>query len=399
MIRRQILVLSLWLTTIISPYATLAAQGDITIAFGGLCPQIVLTAGPPYYLFPAGGHLDCASGGITYFRITDKVPYDPNTSDANRAQIVPSPLPPPTNNTDGSEDVLRFYNFKIYAVTPTPSGMPQGYQVTFFREHVVPNTSDGPGSLLPDRWFRTTTTGRIKRVINNWIRMGPGYVTHPVGSSETALGIAKTYTVTTTTCPGTVPDCGVTLSTSGKWPETSTPSTWLTGNRVLRVPLSFKFQNGNANPIDANSDWVLLDTGAKINDQTNADPGDQDECSEQYTHCPSCWDTIFSTFKWTKMSFRKAEPSQSAKLDMFAKVNWASLTQDMARGGGEYLTSLATLLEIPVEKQTDFFILAQDQYRAQAEEGMVKRVGMLSRLQEAIASRPTLFAGTMEPTP
>lgn len=402
MVRRQLLVLSLWLATIISPYTTLAAQGDVTIAFGGLCPQIVLpvTSGPPYYLFPPGGFLDCSSGGTTYFRITDQVPYNPNTPNADRAQIVPSPLLPPGNqNTDAAEDVLRFYNFKIYAVTPTPSSLPQGYEVKFWREHVQPNTTDGPGSVKPDRWYKTTTNGRIKRVINNWIKMAPGYVTHPVGSTEKALGTLKTYTVTSVTCPGTPPDCVVALSTSGKWPETSDSSTWLTGNRVLRVTLSFKFQNGNANPTDANSDWILLNTGAKINDQTNADPGDdQEECSRQYTKCPSRWFIISSSTDWTKMTL-SAEPSQSAKLDMFTKVNWASLQQDMARGGGEYLTSLATLLAVPIEKQKDFFVFAQDQYRAQAEEGVVKRMEVLSRLQEAIAGRPMLFAGTMEPTP
>lgn len=398
MLRKQFFVLFLWLTTIISPCAALAAQGDITIDFGGLCPQIVLpvASGPPYYLFPAGEFLDCSSGGTTYFRITDKVPYNPNTPNADRAQIVPSALPPPDNNTDAANDVLRFYNFRIYAVTPTPSSMPLGYQVTFWREHVAPITTDGPGSIQPDRWYKTITSGTMKKVVNNWIKMSPGYVTHPVGSAEKTFGIAKTYTVTAT-CPAT--PCVVNLSTSGKWVDTTVPSTWLTGNRVLRVKFSFKFQNGNANPTDTNSDWILLNTGAKIFDDINSDPGLQDECSLQYTQCPSCWDTILSSSRWTKMSLSKAENSETAKLDMFTKVNWASLQQDMARGGGEYLTSLATLLEVPIERQTGFFTLAQDQYRAQAEEGMVKRVEMLSRLQEAIASRPMLVAETMEPTP
>lgn len=410
MIRKQFYVLFLWLTTIISPCAALAAQGDITIDFGGLCPQIVLPANSnpppdlppePHFLFPAGGFLDCtsANNGTTYFRITDKVPYNTANPIADRAQILPSALAPPgSQNTDASaDDVLRFYNFKIYAVTPTPSSMPLGYQVTFWREHVAPITSDGPVSIQPDRWYKTLTSGTMKKVVNNWVKMSPGYVTHPVGSAEKAFGTAKSYTVTAVTCPGTI--CNVNLSTSGKWVETTDPSTWLTGNRVLRVNFSFKFQNGNANPTDANSDWILLNTGAKIYNDVNSDPGLQDECSLQYTQCPSCWSKLFSSSYWTKMTLSKAENSETAKLDMFTKVNWASLQQDMARGGGEYLTSLATLLEVPIEKQKYFFIFAQDQYRAQAEEGMVTRVEMLSRLQEAIAGRPMLVAGTMEPTP
>jgi hypothetical protein len=238
----------------------------------------------------------------------------------------------------------------------------------------------------------------MKKIINNWIKMDPGHVTNPVGGVERALGIVKSYTVTASTCLGPT-ECGFALPTSGKWIETSDPTTWLTGNRVLRVGLSFKFQNGNVNPTDANSDWIRLDTGAKINDQTNADPGDQDACSEQYTKCRSCWwDILFTSSFRDKKPLALAETYNSAKVDLFSRVNWLSLQQDMAHGGGEYLTSLASLLEVPIEKQTDFFLFAQDQYRAQAKEGLVNRVGMLYRLQEGIAS-PMLFAGTMDPTP
>lgn len=401
MVRRQLFALVLWLSTIIPPGIGLAAQGDITINFGGLCPEIVLlaTAGPPYYLFPAGESFDCTSNGVTYFRIVDKVS---NPTPAQRAQIVPAPQG--GSNTDGSDDVLSFYNFKIYAVTPTSSSpMPLGYQITFWREHVAPKTTDGPGSTKPDRWYKTAATGSMKRVINNWFKVGPGYVTHPVGGAETALGTAKTYTVTTLTCP-TGNSCGINLSTSGKWPETSNSSTWLTGNRVLRVPLSFKFQNGNATPTDANSDWILLDTGVKINDQDNADPDDQEECTGQYTRCHPNWGSIIGTVDstdWTKRSLSswKEDTSQSAKLDMFTKASWAPLQQDMARGGGEYLTSLATILEIPIEKQNDFFVLAQNEYRDQAEAGAVNRMELLSRLQASIAGRPMIVAGSRNSTP
>jgi hypothetical protein len=214
--------------------------------------------------------------------------------------------------------------------------------------------------------------------------MAQGYVSNPLGSAEKSLGIAKTFDAT---CIG--PTCSFGLSTSGQWPDSVN---YLSGPRSLRTKFSFR--------LNAINDVLLLNnTGQKINSQTNAETGRQDECSEQYTECPSCWDTIFSSTRWTIARFGKEKTSETTKLDTFTRLNWASLQQDMARGSGEHLTSLATLLEVPIEKQKEFFIFAQDQYRAQAEEGMVTRMGMLSRLQEAIADRPMLFAGTMDPTP
>lgn len=44
----------------------------------------------------------------------------------------------------------------------------------------------------------------------------------------------------------------------------------------------------------------------------------------------------------------------------FAAYNFDNLTEDMAKGHGEYLTSFATLLEIPVGNQAGFFHVAQE---------------------------------------
>lgn len=43
----------------------------------------------------------------------------------------------------------------------------------------------------------------------------------------------------------------------------------------------------------------------------------------------------------------------------FAAYNFDNLTEDMVRGYGEYLTAFATLLDIPVEHQVEFFRFAQ----------------------------------------
>src|SRR5918999_1187378 len=50
------------------------------------------------------------------------------------------------------------------------------------------------------------------------------------------------------------------------------------------------------------------------------------------------------------------------KVNVFAAANYDSLSQEMARGGGEHLASLAELMGVPEESRPEFFALAQAQY-------------------------------------
>ena len=50
------------------------------------------------------------------------------------------------------------------------------------------------------------------------------------------------------------------------------------------------------------------------------------------------------------------------KTEMFVASTFESLSEDMARGQGEHLASLATMIGVPVEDQPAFFALAQDRY-------------------------------------
>lgn len=54
------------------------------------------------------------------------------------------------------------------------------------------------------------------------------------------------------------------------------------------------------------------------------------------------------------------EESQKARL--FAAVVFENLEQDIARGNGEYLTSLAVLLKIPAGEQDEFKTRSQSRY-------------------------------------
>jgi len=52
----------------------------------------------------------------------------------------------------------------------------------------------------------------------------------------------------------------------------------------------------------------------------------------------------------------------SERASLFIGINYASLSEDMARGGGEHLASLATLMQVPLEYQPEFFAMVQKRY-------------------------------------
>lgn len=53
---------------------------------------------------------------------------------------------------------------------------------------------------------------------------------------------------------------------------------------------------------------------------------------------------------------------ESQKARLFAAVAFENLEQDIARGNGEYVRSLAVLMKIPAGEQDEFRSLAQGQY-------------------------------------
>ena len=61
-------------------------------------------------------------------------------------------------------------------------------------------------------------------------------------------------------------------------------------------------------------------------------------------------------------------PKAEYKVKMFVAINLENLKADLARGQGEYLTSLSTLLNVPTQHTSQFFALAQRQYPALAHE-------------------------------
>lgn len=76
------------------------------------------------------------------------------------------------------------------------------------------------------------------------------------------------------------------------------------------------------------------------------------------------------------------------KAAVFANLNFEDLSQEMAQGRGEHLTSLATLLGVPAEQQGEFFAMTQEKYTTLIQSGETTPVAMLKALQDAMTARP-----------
>jgi hypothetical protein len=69
-------------------------------------------------------------------------------------------------------------------------------------------------------------------------------------------------------------------------------------------------------------------------------------------------------------------------------LNLENLKIDLARGEGEYLTSLSTLLEVSPEHRTEFFSLAQQRYPSLAGEDRASVSHTLIALSQGLDATP-----------
>jgi hypothetical protein len=78
------------------------------------------------------------------------------------------------------------------------------------------------------------------------------------------------------------------------------------------------------------------------------------------------------------------------KVNVFVAANYESLSQEMAKGGGEHLGSLAELMGVAKENRSEFFALAQMQYPSLVESADLTPAALIQKLQSAMATHPTL---------
>ena len=80
----------------------------------------------------------------------------------------------------------------------------------------------------------------------------------------------------------------------------------------------------------------------------------------------------------------------SERASLIIEINYASLAEDMARGGGEHLASLATLMHVPQEFQPDLLAMVQERYVSLGNPGENIPVLIQEALREAVAAHPVL---------
>lgn len=98
--------------------------------------------------------------------------------------------------------------------------------------------------------------------------------------------------------------------------------------------------------------------------------------------------TVNASIKFTSST----SPGQSSgaldqKVYAFTAVNFDRIREDMARGGGEYLTSLASLMGIPQGEQTAFFALTKESFPTLFSSEQTTPEELLTKLDQAVNAR------------
>ena len=106
----------------------------------------------------------------------------------------------------------------------------------------------------------------------------------------------------------------------------------------------------------------------------------------------STTETIGNTTNASIKFTSSTSPGQSSsaldpKVYAFTAVNFDRLREDMARGGGEYLTSLASLIGIPESQHPAFFALTKERFPTLFSSEQTTPEELLGKLDRAMESR------------
>jgi len=104
--------------------------------------------------------------------------------------------------------------------------------------------------------------------------------------------------------------------------------------------------------------------------------------------------TTDASSKFTSSTSPGSGSSDSAKREQalaFSKMNLERIKTDMAVGGGEHLTSLATLMEIPAHNQQQFFALTKSNFSILFSSDKTTAEELLARLDDELDTHPALL--------
>ncbi len=105
--------------------------------------------------------------------------------------------------------------------------------------------------------------------------------------------------------------------------------------------------------------------------------------------CATTWSTMKAFGCPTCVTDDRAS-GRAEQIRLFVDSNWDSLQEDMARGGGEHLISLATMLQVPDGQQQLFCALAKETFRAQSENGTLTPQQLIAELLQLNKPGPNL---------
>jgi hypothetical protein len=110
----------------------------------------------------------------------------------------------------------------------------------------------------------------------------------------------------------------------------------------------------------------------------------------------SLFGTTQNTFEATTDFTSSTSPSSDSdsekkeEVSKFTDQNFDSIREDMALGGGEHLTSLAVLMDIPEAQQASFFMLTKEKFSILYSSANTTPEEMLTKLDEELATHPDL---------
>lgn len=97
-----------------------------------------------------------------------------------------------------------------------------------------------------------------------------------------------------------------------------------------------------------------------------------------------------STDFTSSTSPRDSSSAADQKIYAFTTVNFDRIREDMARGEGEYLASLASLLGVPETEQPAFFAMAKEKFPVLFRSEQTTPEEMLANLQSELAAHPEM---------
>jgi hypothetical protein len=262
---------------------------------------------------------------------------------------------------DTTGDRLSLMNARITVSAPVTDKVIQ-YWATFDKLPLPaghPTATPQTTPATPDVWYKLVGAGSgviassNTKLANGDKIVAKGEILNPVPGTWKIIG-TRTKTVLSTD-PNPVPF----FSNSSSWKYPRPPE--LTGERHIRGTVTVTLNN--------TADRVELGNGIVIHNSTTACP----DCGPDDDNPPSGWCmTTNSTAQALGCPSCLTEDgmvAQDKKVAMFAKSAWSNLSEDIARGQGEYLTSLAILLDVSGEQRASFFAWMQNQYATRVQLG------------------------------